>query len=133
MSRQAVSRWFRASQKEVQIRSTHLKALAEGLGVRADLLLSDLPGLSAEERRRLRALLLWDRLYPDLDSFLSALIDEEPRALGRLVETYGLFGAAKLLGESVWDRYPEYRRYVHPARRQGLERLWQRRNNPTLA
>jgi len=129
VSRQAVSKWFRSGQGEVQIRSPHLKALAAGLGVRADVLLSDLPGLGAEERRQLRALLLWDRSYPDLDAFLSALVDGEPRALGRLVEAYGLFGAAKLLGDSVWSRYPKYRQHVHPARRRGLERLWQWRNS----
>jgi transcriptional regulator with XRE-family HTH domain len=131
VSRQAVSKWFCRSRGLVQMRSPHLKSLANGLGVPADLLLGELPGLADGERDELEAGLLWDRAYPDLDAFLIALLVEEPRALGRLVETFGLFRAAKLVGESIWTRFPEYRRYVHPARRRGLEHLWQWRTSRT--
>ena len=97
----------------------------------AGLLLSELSGLGTADREALAGALLWDRAYPDLDTFLSALLDEQPRALGRLVESYGLFKAAQLVGQSVWSRYPEYRRYVHPARRRGLENLVRWRQSQT--
>ena len=54
-------------------------------------------------------------------------------AYRRLVEAFGLFKSAKLVGASVWSRFPEYRRYVHPARRRGLEHVWQWRRNQTAA
>ena len=133
VSRQAVCKWFQHGQGEVQIRSTHLGALADGLGVPAGLLLSDLDGLGPAEREALAGALLWDRAYPDLDAFLSALLDEQPRALGRLVEAYGMHESAKLVGQAVWTHYPEYRRYVHPARRRGLDNLVRWKENRTSA
>ena len=131
VSRQAVSKWYRHEHGDVQIRSTHLKALASGLGVPSDVLLDDLVGLNLADREELEAGLLWDHAYPDLDAFLIALLDGERRALGRLVEAFGLFESAMLLGKSVWARFPEYERYIHPARRRGLEHVWQWRRNRT--
>ena len=81
VSRQAVSKWFRNERSVAQIRSTHLRALANGLGVPSDLLLGGLPGLQAADREELEAGLLWDRAYPDLDSLLCALVDEQPQAV----------------------------------------------------
>jgi transcriptional regulator with XRE-family HTH domain len=133
VSRQAVSKWYRHARGDVQIRSTHLKALASGLGVPSDLLLDDLVGLRPDDREQLKAELLWDRAYPDLDAFLLALIAGERRALGRLVEAFGLFESARLLGRSVWSRFPDYNRHIHPTRRRGLEHVWQWRRNRTSA
>jgi transcriptional regulator with XRE-family HTH domain len=128
ISRQAVSSWFRASEHEVDVRSTHLRKLAQALDVPAEMLLEDLPGLSLGERRDLEAQLLWDMLYPDVDSFLVALAERDARALARLVETFGLYRSAKLVGSVAWTGFPEYKRFIHPARRRGLENLWQWRS-----
>ena len=133
VTRQAVSKWFRQGRGDVQIRSTHLKALAGGLGVTSDLLLDDLLGLTDAERADLHARLLWDRAYPDLVALLLAAIDHQPRALGRLVEAMGLYQSAKVIGRSAWTKFPKYKRYLHPARRRGLEQLWSWRNSRTRA
>ena len=54
----------------------------------------------------LRAALLWDRLYPDLDDFAIALNASDPKAIGRFVEVDGLFATEKTLGKSVWKNFP---------------------------
>jgi transcriptional regulator with XRE-family HTH domain len=131
VSRQAVSAWFQSDATEVGVRSHHLKNLAEGLGVPAETLLSDLPGLTRSERDDLPAQLNWDHLYPDLDAYVASVIAGDARALGRLVETFGLYRSAKLAGNGVWTRFPEYLRFIHPARRPGLEQLWRWKKNRT--
>jgi transcriptional regulator with XRE-family HTH domain len=121
VSRQAVSKWFRNPRSRVALRSDHLKRLADTLGVSADVLLSELPGLTPRERDDLAARLLWDGLYADVDELLVALLRSEPRAVARVVEAYGLYRSAKMLGKRVWKDYPALARYIHPARRNGLD------------
>ena len=77
-----------------------------------------------EAHAQLRATLLWDRAYPDLDDFAVALHARDPRALGRFVEVYGLFAAEVTLGSFVWGEFPNYKRHIHPVRRRELETLW---------
>jgi hypothetical protein len=48
----------------------------------------------------------------------------EGRAVARLVEVYGFFLSARMLGRSVWVRFPQYKRYLPPVRRRQLEELW---------
>lgn len=122
VSRQAVSLWFR--QKEANLHSRHLLRLSAVLDVPVEDLVKPLPCFDTETHERLLAELLWDRLYPDLDDFAIALSASEPRAIGRLVEVYGLYAAAKALGDRVWQEFPSYKRFIHPARRRELERLW---------
>ncbi len=132
VSRQAVSAWFRtadASTRRANVQTRHLMALAEGLKVPAQMLLEPLPGLTHEERARWRTTFLWDDLYPDLDAFLAGLTRGEGRALARLVGRVGLYQAAKIAGAVVWKRFPIYRRHLHPARRPGLECLWNMRQS----
>jgi transcriptional regulator with XRE-family HTH domain len=131
VSRQAVSLWFDRKTETLDIRSRHLQRLAEGMGVAADVLLSELPGLAARDRRQLRAELLWDRVYPDLDHFLAALVRDEPRALGRFVQVCGLYRSGAILGPVVWTGFPAYARFIHPGRRRGLEALWRWRQTQT--
>ena len=71
VSRQAVSLWFR--EQEANLQSRHLMRLAEVLGVPAEDLAKPLPCFEPQTRASLRATLLWDRLYPDLDDFAVAL------------------------------------------------------------
>lgn len=122
VSRQAVSLWFQ--QKEANLQSRHLLRLSEVLGVPVEDLVKPLPCFEPETHDALRATLLWDRLYPDLDDFAVTLISSDPRAVGRFVEVYGLYAAEKTLGESVWRDFPKYKRTIHPARRRELETLW---------
>lgn len=53
------------------------------------VLSATLPRFEPGIHERLRASLLWDRLYPDLDDLAVALMASDPRAVGRLVEVYG--------------------------------------------
>lgn len=131
VSRQAVSLWFKRERAE--LKSRHLVGLSEVLGVPVEDLVRPLPCFDAETHAELRATLLWDRLYPDLDDFAIALIGSERRAVARLVEVYGLFASEKLLGASVWEDFPNYKRYIHPVRRRELETLWTWHESPRAA
>ncbi len=122
VSRQAVSLWFRGERANLQGR--HLIRLSQVLGVSVEELAERLPCFEAETHAQLRATLLWDHLYPDLDDFAVALNAGDPRALGRFVEVYGLFAAQATLGSFVWGEFTNYKRHIHPARRLELETLW---------
>ena len=123
VSRQAVSLWFRGG--EANLQSRHLIRLSQVLGISVEELASPLPCFDdPDTRAQLRATLLWDRLYPDLDDLAVALNARDPRAIGRFVEVYGFFSAEKTLGAFVWKEFPNYKRHIHPARRRELETLW---------
>lgn len=122
VSRQAVSLWFRGP--EAHLKGRHLVKLSEVLGVSVEQLSRSLPCLDPETRTRLRATLLWDHLFPDVDDLVVALNAKDPRALGRFVEVYGLYAAESALGPFVWDAFPDYERFIHTARRRQLEILW---------
>ncbi len=125
VSRQAVSLWFRG--EEANLQGRHLIPLSQALSVSVEDLAKLLPCFEPETHAQLRATLLWDRAYPDLDDFAVALNAGDPRALGRFVEVYGLFAAEATLGAFVWGDFPNYKQHIHPARRLGLETLWARR------
>jgi len=122
VSRQAVSLWFRGEGANLQ--SRHLIRLSQVLGVTVEELVRPLPCFEPEMRERMRATLLWDRLFPDLDDFALALSAGDPRALGRFVEVDGVFAAEAVVGSSAWTEFPNYKRHIHPARRLELETLW---------
>ena len=67
VSRQAVSLWFKKEEDFINIKSRNLDRLCRGLGISPDELLKDLPEL--EPVGAWRTQFLWDRLYPDLESF----------------------------------------------------------------
>ncbi|RMF22300.1 MAG: XRE family transcriptional regulator, partial [Deltaproteobacteria bacterium] len=74
VSRQAVSLWLQ-QHGEVNVQLKHARRLARGLRVPLETLLEPLPLLGDErESKAAEAALLWDRLYPDLPSFVAALI-----------------------------------------------------------
>jgi len=122
VSRQAVSLWFRG--EEANLQSRHLIRLSQVLGVSVEELAKPLPCFEPETHAQLRATLLWDRVFPDLDDLAVALNDRDPRALGRFVEVYGLFAAEATLGSFVWIEFPNYKRHIQPVRRSELETLW---------
>lgn len=126
ISRQAISLWFKSD--EVSIRSRHLFALANVLGVSVDTLAAPLPAFGSDHRA-LRTTYLWDRLYPDLDNFAIAVGRRELPAIARLVQVSGLYVAERVVGRSVWKVFSSYKRFIHPARRRQLEGLVQWRLN----
>lgn len=126
VSRQAVSQWLQKA-ADASVSSQHLAQLAEVLEVDVDTLLHPLPCQGAE-RAVAEAALLWDRLYPDLVEFAVAAGQWDLRAVARLVEVYGMYRTARILGSSVWKRFDEYARYLPPVRRSQLETLVRWRN-----
>jgi transcriptional regulator with XRE-family HTH domain len=131
VSRRAVSLWFRGHRANV--RGRHLSRLSEVLGVPVGDLALPLPCFDQQTHDRLRASLLWDRLYPDLDDFALALDARDPRALARFVQVYGLYAAESALGGIAWRAFPEYKRFIHPVRRRQLETLWAWHESRTAA
>ena len=131
VSRQRASQWFNdASSGFVNIQTKHLLAIADALGVSADDLLRPLPLLDDEPMLHQESTkLLWDRLYPDLVGFLTAVLEGRRDAVARLVQVYGLHTSAKLIGHRVWIDFPKYKNFIKPVRRAELERLWQFRQN----
>ncbi len=109
----------------------HLLSLCRGLQVTAEDLASEFPTFDPSLRAGLEGALLWDRLYPSLEDLAVAACAGESKALARLVETYGLYSTAGMLGDSVWEAFPRYSAHIHPARREGLERIWRLKTGPT--
>ena len=132
VSRQAVSLW--AKQSIINLRLKNLQQLAKGLGVSLDDLVQPLPVLNdPKATETLQTGLLWDHLFPSLESFVVALVKGDLRALARLVQVYGLYGGAKTMGPAVWKKFPQYKNLIHPARREQCEKLWMLHENPALS
>jgi transcriptional regulator with XRE-family HTH domain len=132
VSRQAVSRWFKVPLgAEIHVLTPHLRKVSEGLHVKVDDLLRPLPVLEdIEKTRQYEAALLWDRLYLDLADFSIALVRGELPSLARLVQVFGLYKASKIAGQRIWDRFPDYKKYIRPIRREQLERVWEHHQSP---
>lgn len=125
LSRQLISVWLNASSKRLNPTTDSLLKLAQGLGVRIQDLVDPIPLLgNPQERQALETSLLWDRLFPSVEHFLGALLRNDLRAIARLVEVYGMFAAAKIVGLVVWNKFQRYARYLPPLRRKQCEALW---------
>ncbi len=122
ISRQAVSLWFKKEGEFIDVRSRSLDRLCRGLDISPDELLRQLPEL--ESAREYRAQFLWDRLYPDLESFALALSSGDLRAIGRLTQVWGLYRSAKVVGNVVWREFERYAKYIAPPQRRKCELVW---------
>lgn len=132
VSRQAVSAWFKNGRdnQPINLHSANLQKLCDGLNIRMESLLK--PSLlvsDPKKREDLEASLLWDRLFPDLEGFIVALVRKDLRALARLVQVYGLFQAQAVIDPSVWKRFHRYKKNLHPVRREECERIWNLQKN----
>ena len=129
VSRQATSLWFKES-TTISVQSTHLQKLSYALHIKIDDLMNPLPLIEDKEYvSSLKASLLWDRLYPDFEDFIIALVQKNARATARLVEVYGLFQASTLVGNVVWKNFQKYKKYLPPVRRKQCEQLWNLQQN----
>ena len=124
VSRQAASLWFK-KEVNINIQSSHLSKLAKALNLKIDDLCDPLPLLEeTSQKKELEVSLIWDHLYPSLQDFVIALVQKKPRALSRLVETYGLFQSEKIIGKMVWTKFHEYKKNLPPIKRKQCEQLW---------
>jgi len=133
ISRQAISSWIKKAEDTpiVNVYSKNQNHLATVLGVPAHELSQDLPVISDRAlRKELDVLLLWDHLFPDLESFVRSLIKGQAVALARLVQVYGLYQSEKVAGIQVWKKFPQYKNHLHPAIREKAELVWNTRQNP---
>ncbi|MBI4403604.1 MAG: helix-turn-helix transcriptional regulator [Deltaproteobacteria bacterium] len=126
VTRQAVSHWLSSKEKgPINLFAKHAQAVAHFLGVTVEQLSEFLPILgSPSDRKKWETELLWDRLYPDLESFIVGLMRGQRQALARLVQVCGFYEAAKIAGQQVWKRFPVYKSLIHPAYRKKLEIIW---------
>ena len=133
ISRQRVSQWLKSGEPIVNIGTIPLMNLSDSLGVKPGFFLDPNPEIDDEEfMLTLESALLWDKLYPNLASFLRALINGETRAQARLVEVYGLFPAASAIGNVVWREFAKFKHRIPPKRREELEILWKRQKELAL-
>lgn len=121
VSRAAVTRWFREGEKTgwVNVETRTLLKLAKGLGISPHEFLNERMNLKQFETR-----FLWDRLYPDMESFVKALIQHRAPAMARLVQVLGFRDAKQVAGTSIITLFERYKKFIIPARRRQLEKLW---------
>ena len=120
-SRAAVTRWFAKGEKNgrLNIETDSLVRLSKGLKIDPALLLKETDDLS-----RFKTSFLWDRLYPEMESFVQALSQKRAVAMARLVQVLGFQSARKILGRSVLSQFDRYKQFIKPVRRRELELLW---------
>ena len=132
VSRQAVSHWF-ASESDLQnVHVATLLKLSDSLAIEPAEFLTPLASMADPAAvRRLAAEFCWDRSYPDIYRFLVALADAEPRATARLIESRGIYAAASVLGQRIWDDYADLRPLLPPVRREEIDTVWRIHRNLT--
>ena len=124
VSRQAISQWLKQT-NQIGLNSKSLAAIAQKFGLTLDEIYKPLPIVSDPREKKLyETELLWDFLYPDLESFVSALVRGQSEALARLVQVYGLFKAEKIAGRQIWNKFQKYKIKIAPAWRRQAEVIW---------
>ena len=125
VSRQAVSLWFASDGDFQNVHVATLLKLSDSLAIDPAELLKPLAGMEDPVAvRRLAAEFCWDLAYPDIYRFLSALADAEPRATARFIESRGIYAAASVLGQRIWDDYADLRPLLSPVRRAEVDTVW---------
>ncbi len=125
VSRQIVSRWFLTDKTQSNIYSLHQERIANYFGLTFEELSNPLPIISnPEERKKVETQLLWDKLFRNLEEYLSALVRGNLPAMARLVQVYGLYPSYQMMGNVILKKFPDYKRIIHPALREKFEVLW---------
>ncbi len=119
ISRAAVSKWFQSRKEWANVESKTLLNLAKALRVEASLFLEKREDLSLWETR-----FLWDRLYPNMESFVRALAQNRLPAMARLVQVLGFHASRAITGRKAVTLFESYKKYIKPVRRKELEVLW---------
>ena len=119
LSRAAVTKWFQSDKDKINMQTAHLFKMAENLNIPAQILLTPLADLTPFQTR-----FLWDSLYPDMESFLVAILEKRSPALARLVQVLGFHDAQKIAGKAIITGFLKYKKHLKPARKKQLEILW---------
>lgn len=119
ISRAAVSRWFQSKKGWVNVESKTLLNLAKALGVEPSLFLEKRDDLSAWKTS-----FLWDHLYPSMEDFVRALVQNRLPAVARLVQVSGFHSAKAIIGKRAIVEFEKYKKFLKPVRRKQLEVLW---------
>lgn len=121
VSRAAVTKWFKESTKTgwANVETNTLMKLSESLGIDPPLFMTKPQPPHLFETR-----FLWDRLYPDMERFLDGVNKGDRIALARLVQVLGFHEGKKVAGQKAIAQFPNYKKYLKPARRKQLEILW---------
>jgi len=134
ISRQSITAWKQRSlvqrDPNINIFSSIQNEIARELGVNiTDLETPININENLHLRGKIEADLIWDKLFPDVESFVSAAVCGNNSALGRLVQVYGMYLSAKLLGKNIWIKFPDYKSNIHPAYRKRAEIIWNLEQN----
>lgn len=133
VSRQTVNTWLHAK-NNIHIKSDHLFKLSQLLNVPMESFFIKLPTSNTRQKKELMSTLLWDRLYPSIEDLVIAALEWQHEAIARLVQTYGFITTSRLLmiknSRAIYDRYPVYKKYIHPQKRKILDNIWEINCNP---
>lgn len=134
VTRQTVSHWFKQKgDGRINLYAKHLEKLVSYLDVSIEQLSQPLPILGNQnDRRKWETKLLWDRLFPNLETFIAGVIRGKREALARLVQVCGLYQSEKVAGRQVWRKFSSYKKLIHPAYRRQAEILWKTEQNLKL-
>ncbi len=128
VSRQAVSLWFKSDNDFIDLMVSNFSKLCGALNISSEELLTPIPGLT--QTGRFETMFNWDHQFKDVTSFFLALVQGNQRAIGRLVQVYGMYRSAAVLGNRIWREFPGYSRFIHPSKRKICEKIIQLRENP---
>ena len=122
ITRQAVSKWFTTKKFNPSLNT--LSKIASGLEIKPNLITHSIfQGQSAEQKKDLNTLLLWDHLYDSLSHYVAALARGELKAIARYIQVFGILKAEKIFGSMVFKKFDRLSPFIHPARRNELKKL----------
>ena len=121
ISRAAVHKWFvtKAPEHWVNVETRTLIKLAEALKISPAYFLQPRSELALYQTE-----FLWDRLYPNMETFALALKEHQLPALARLTQILGFYEAKLVVGIVAVSQFQHYKKFIKPIRRQQLEVLW---------
>jgi transcriptional regulator with XRE-family HTH domain len=121
VSRAAVTKWLKhcVDHEWINVETKTLFQLAKSLGLKPSLFLEKGPDLLAFETQ-----FLWDRFYPNMESFVKALRDKDLPAYARLVQVLGFRQAEYVVGKDLIKKFPDYKKHIKPVRRKQLGIVW---------
>jgi transcriptional regulator with XRE-family HTH domain len=127
LSRETVSRWLR-DPKKINLKLEQLMQLSQIFKTNINHLVADYNDIDENNLKKFETILNWDRKHASLKDFIIATLNWDYSAIARLVQVKGFFTSAKLLQlkniKPLLDRYPYYKKFIHPKKRELLDRSY---------